>query len=93
MRAIEGSGDLQIAWAFGASDIIAVDVQDDKLQKAKILGATYTVNAMKEDPVERIRPSDANSGPSTPAEAQRSPHGSTCAATTSANDEINEEET
>ncbi|KAJ4830776.1 hypothetical protein Tsubulata_028657 [Turnera subulata] len=55
MRAIEGSGDLQIAWAFGASDIIAVDVQDDKLQKAKILGATYTVNAMKEDPVERIR--------------------------------------
>ncbi|KAJ4821949.1 hypothetical protein Tsubulata_036042 [Turnera subulata] len=40
-----------------------------------------------------LQPSDANSGPSTPAEAQRSPHGSTCAATTSANDEINEEET
>ncbi|KAG2251549.1 hypothetical protein Bca52824_081685 [Brassica carinata] len=31
---------LQIARAFGASDIIAVDVQDDKLEKAKTLGAT-----------------------------------------------------
>ena len=31
---------LQIARDFGASDIIAVDVQDDKLEKAKTLGAT-----------------------------------------------------
>ena len=31
---------MQIARAFGASDIIAVDVQDDKLEKAKTLGAT-----------------------------------------------------
>jgi threonine dehydrogenase-like Zn-dependent dehydrogenase len=46
---------LQIARAFGASDIIAVDVQDDKLQKAKTLGATHIVNAAKEDAVERIR--------------------------------------
>ncbi|VVB17903.1 unnamed protein product [Arabis nemorensis] len=50
-----GSSCLQIARAFGASDIIAVDVQDDKLQKAKTLGATHIVNAAKEDAVERIR--------------------------------------
>lgn len=46
---------LQIARAFGASDIIAVDIQDDKLLKAKIFGATHTINAKKEDPIERIR--------------------------------------
>ncbi|KAK7399321.1 hypothetical protein VNO78_10503 [Psophocarpus tetragonolobus] len=49
-----GSSCLQIARAFGASDIIAVDVQDEKLQKAKILGATHTVNSAKEDPIEKI---------------------------------------
>uniref|UniRef100_A0A2P2IX99 Alcohol dehydrogenase class-3 isoform X1 n=1 Tax=Rhizophora mucronata TaxID=61149 RepID=A0A2P2IX99_RHIMU len=50
-----GSSCLQIARAFGASDVIAVDVQDEKLQKAKIFGATHTVNALKEDSVEKIR--------------------------------------
>ena len=45
---------MQIARAFGASDIIAVDVQDEKLQKAKTFGATHTVNSAKEDPVEKI---------------------------------------
>ncbi|CAF1849719.1 BnaC04g24470D [Brassica napus] len=35
-----GSRCLQIARTFGASDLIAVDVQDDKLEKAKTLGAT-----------------------------------------------------
>lgn len=50
-----GSSCLQIARAFGASEIIAVDIQDEKLQKAKSFGATYTINATKEDPIERIR--------------------------------------
>ncbi|XP_015879636.3 uncharacterized protein LOC107415761 isoform X1 [Ziziphus jujuba] len=50
-----GSSCLQIARAFGASDVIAVDVQDEKLQKAKIFGATHAVNASKEDAVEKIR--------------------------------------
>lgn len=45
---------MQIARAFGASDIIAVDVQDEKLQKAKTFGATHTINAAKEDPIEKI---------------------------------------
>ncbi|XP_077231738.1 groES-like zinc-binding alcohol dehydrogenase family protein [Tasmannia lanceolata] len=50
-----GSSCLQIARAFGAAEIIAVDVHDEKLQNAKILGATHTVNAMKEDAVDRIK--------------------------------------
>ncbi|KAK4758897.1 hypothetical protein SAY87_020198 [Trapa incisa] len=50
-----GSSCLQIARAFGASDIIAVDIHDEKLQKAKVLGATHTVNAIKEDAVEKIK--------------------------------------
>ncbi|WCJ37626.1 GroES-like zinc-binding alcohol dehydrogenase family protein [Euphorbia peplus] len=50
-----GSSCLQIARAFGASDIIAVDVQDEKLMKAKLFGATHTINSQKEDPIEKIR--------------------------------------
>ncbi|CAM8939863.1 unnamed protein product [Rhodiola kirilowii] len=50
-----GSSCLQLARAFGASDIIAVDIQDDKPEKAKIFGATHTVNSAKEDAVEKIR--------------------------------------
>lgn len=46
---------MQIARAFGASDIIAVDVHDEKLQKAKTFGATHTVNAIQEDAIEKIR--------------------------------------
>ncbi|XP_015955779.1 uncharacterized protein LOC107480153 [Arachis duranensis] len=49
-----GSSCLQIARAFGASDIIAVDVQDEKLQKAKTFGATHTINSTKEDPIQKI---------------------------------------
>lgn len=49
-----GSSCLQIARAFGASDIIAVDIQDEKLQKAKTLGATHTINSAKEDPIQKI---------------------------------------
>ncbi|KAL8044989.1 hypothetical protein ABFX02_08G082400 [Erythranthe guttata] len=50
-----GSSCLQIARAFGASEIIAVDVQDEKLQKAKIFGATHAINALEEDAVAKIR--------------------------------------
>ncbi|KAH6825537.1 GroES-like zinc-binding alcohol dehydrogenase family protein [Perilla frutescens var. hirtella] len=50
-----GSSCLQIAKAFGASEIIAVDVQDEKLQKAKIFGATHAINARKEDAVAKIK--------------------------------------
>jgi S-(hydroxymethyl)mycothiol dehydrogenase len=52
-----GVGDAAIAGAFlaGARRIIAVDLDDKKLEWAKQFGATHTVNASKVDPVEAIR--------------------------------------
>lgn len=46
---------MQIAKAFGASEIIAVDVLDEKLHNAKTLGATHTINGLKEDVVDKIK--------------------------------------
>ncbi|QNV40741.1 S-(hydroxymethyl)mycothiol dehydrogenase [Rothia amarae] len=39
----------------GATTIIAVDVDDTKLTRAKDLGATHTINSTSTDPVEKIR--------------------------------------
>ena len=39
----------------GANKIIAVDIDDQKLEWAKQFGATHTINAANEDVVERIR--------------------------------------
>jgi S-(hydroxymethyl)glutathione dehydrogenase/alcohol dehydrogenase len=50
-----GSNVVQVARAFGASEIVAVDVNDEKLEAARRLGATRTVNALAEDPVARVR--------------------------------------
>jgi S-(hydroxymethyl)mycothiol dehydrogenase len=52
-----GVGDAAIAGArlAGARTIIAVDLDDRKLEWALGFGATHTVNAGSEDPVERIR--------------------------------------
>lgn len=44
-----GSNLIQIAKAFGASQVIAIDVSDQKLEAAKALGATATVNSAVED--------------------------------------------
>ena len=49
-----GSNVIQIARAFGAGQIIAVDVRDDKLEAAKGLGATHTVNATRGDAVAAV---------------------------------------
>jgi succinate semialdehyde reductase (NADPH) len=46
---------IQIARAFGASQIVAVDVRDDKLDIARALGATETVNAASGDAVAEVR--------------------------------------
>ena len=46
---------IQIAHAFGASQIIAVDVKDDKLEAARRLGATDVVNATTTDATARVR--------------------------------------
>ena len=52
-----GVGDAAIAGAHlaGASKIIAVDLDDQKLEWAKDFGATHTCNAGTTDPVEYIR--------------------------------------
>lgn len=52
-----GVGDAAIAGArlAGARTIIGVDVDDRKLDWAKRLGATHTVNSKNADPVEEIR--------------------------------------
>ncbi|WP_188196943.1 S-(hydroxymethyl)mycothiol dehydrogenase [Nonomuraea sp. SYSU D8015] len=52
-----GVGNAAIAGArlVGATTIIAVDVDDRKLDWARGFGATHTVNAKESDPVERIR--------------------------------------
>jgi S-(hydroxymethyl)glutathione dehydrogenase/alcohol dehydrogenase len=53
---------IQIARAFGASQIIAVDVKDDKLEAATRLGATDVVNSTKTDAVARVRELTAGRG-------------------------------
>lgn len=49
-----GSSIVQVAKVFGAAEIIAVDVKEDKLIAAKQSGATDAINAVKDDPVRRI---------------------------------------
>ncbi|MEV5741032.1 S-(hydroxymethyl)mycothiol dehydrogenase [Microbispora rosea] len=52
-----GVGDAAVAGAHlaGATTIIAVDVDDTKLDWARRFGATHTVNSRETDPVEAIR--------------------------------------
>ncbi len=52
-----GVGDAAIAGArlAGASTIVAVDIDDTKLEWAKGFGATHTCNSKNDDPVEFIR--------------------------------------
>lgn len=52
-----GVGDAAIAGAHlaGAHTIVAVDLDDRKLEMAREFGATHTVNSSIEDPVEAIR--------------------------------------
>lgn len=45
----------QLAAALGAKKIIAVDVNNEKLELAKAVGATDTVNALQEDVISRVR--------------------------------------
>lgn len=50
-----GSALIQLAAVFGASEIIAVDIDDDKLAAARALGATRTVNSAQVDAAATIR--------------------------------------
>jgi S-(hydroxymethyl)glutathione dehydrogenase/alcohol dehydrogenase len=49
LAAVQGAG------LAGATPIIAVDIADDKLERARDLGATHTVNASREDAVAAVR--------------------------------------
>jgi propanol-preferring alcohol dehydrogenase len=53
---VGGLGHLAIQYAaIAGGRVIAVDLIDDKLELARKLGAEFTVNASKEDPVEAIQ--------------------------------------
>ncbi|MBD2757958.1 S-(hydroxymethyl)mycothiol dehydrogenase [Yimella sp. cx-573] len=66
-----GVGNASIAGAkvAGATTIIAVDVDDRKLEQAKTFGATHTVNSKTEDAVERIRELTGGNGADVVVEA------------------------
>nr|WP_303768353.1 zinc-binding dehydrogenase [Schaalia odontolytica] len=49
-----GSNIVQIARAFGASQVIAIDVADDKLEAVKAFGATATINSMTRNAREEV---------------------------------------
>ncbi|MFF3004939.1 S-(hydroxymethyl)mycothiol dehydrogenase [Kitasatospora sp. NPDC057940] len=53
----------------GASKIIAVDIDDRKLETARKLGATHTVNSRNTDPVEAIRELTGGNGADVVVEA------------------------
>jgi S-(hydroxymethyl)mycothiol dehydrogenase len=57
----------------GASTIIAVDLDPRKLEQAKGFGATETVDASKEDPVEKIRSLTGGNGADVCIEAVGNP--------------------
>ena len=53
---VGGLGHLAIQYAaIAGGRVIAVDIHDEKLDLARELGAEFTVNAAKEDPVEAIK--------------------------------------
>jgi alcohol dehydrogenase, propanol-preferring len=53
---VGGLGHLAIQYAtIAGGRVIAVDIIDEKLELARKLGAEFTVNAAKEDPVEAIQ--------------------------------------
>ncbi|MBI4489651.1 MAG: alcohol dehydrogenase catalytic domain-containing protein [Deltaproteobacteria bacterium] len=50
-----GLNTIQFLRCFGAFPIIAADIIDEKLEDAKRFGATHTINARTEDPVEATK--------------------------------------
>lgn len=52
---IVGQLTLQFARLAGAHPVVAVDLFDSRLDKARLSGATHTINAAREDPVVALR--------------------------------------
>ncbi|AXK34043.1 NAD(P)-dependent alcohol dehydrogenase [Streptomyces armeniacus] len=57
-----GASALLAALASGCTTVIAVDVLEPRLELARTLGATHTVNAAAEDPVARVQELTAGRG-------------------------------
>lgn len=57
-----GTSVIQVAKSFGAT-IITVDIEDEKLEKAKELGASYTINGKEQDVKEEIKKITNGYGP------------------------------
>ena len=70
-----GVGDAAVAGASiaGATTIIAIDMDEKKLELAKHFGATHTVNAKSEDVVERVRELTGGNGADVVVEAVGKP--------------------
>ncbi len=64
-----GDAALEGARLAGAGTIIAVDIDDQKLEWAKGFGATHTINSAIEDPVEKIREYTGGNGADVTIEA------------------------
>lgn len=56
---------LQLARVSGSHPLIAVDLDDDRLARAAAVGATHTINASRENAVERIRAITGGAGAET----------------------------
>jgi S-(hydroxymethyl)mycothiol dehydrogenase len=71
-----GVGDAAIAGAklAGATTIIAVDLDDRKLEWAKKFGATHTINSKDDDPVPRIKELTGGFGVDVAIDAVGHPH-------------------
>lgn len=53
---VGGLGHLAVQYAaIAGGRVVAIDIHEDKLDLARVLGAEFTVNASKEDPVEAIQ--------------------------------------
>ena len=57
-----GNAAIEGARIAGASPIIAVDIDDRKLELARTFGATHTVNSSEVDPVEAVRAATGGNG-------------------------------
>ncbi|ARJ07417.1 alcohol dehydrogenase [Cnuibacter physcomitrellae] len=64
-----GSSLIQVGRYLGASPIIAIDIDDDKLAAASALGADVVINSAREDVLDRVREATGGKGVSVAFEA------------------------
>ena len=68
-----GSAAIQLAGVFGASRVIAIDIRGDKLEAARLLGATDLVNAAEVDVGEAVRDLTAGAVSTSPSRPSGDP--------------------